>query len=152
MSAEPYKYNQTDTIRYTFISNGKKGAINKLVEFSETSQKGIFNFGFGDLNFDGTIDDIANSNNGDLVGVLSTIVHILIDFTNQHKEYNIVFTGSTLQRTKIYQQILKRHYTNFSKVFFITGLTQMNDERYFEEDFDPNTLNTYIAFFIKRKS
>jgi hypothetical protein len=151
MSTEPYKYTQADTIRYTFASEGKNGVIVKLVEFSQTSQKGIFNFGFGDLNNDGFVDDTANSNNGDLTRVLSTVIHILVDFTNQYKEYKIVFTGSTLQRTMIYQQILNRHYLKFSKVFIITGLTQMDSEKYFEEDFNPDAPNTYIAFFIKRK-
>ena len=151
MSIEPYKYTQTDTVRYTFTSNGKNGFINKLVEFSETSQKGIFNFGFGDLNIEGTVDDTANSNNGDFVKVLATVIHILVDFTNQYKDYKIVFTGSTLQRTAIYQQLLKRNYSKFNKVFIITGLIQADSEVYLEEDFDCNSSNIYIAFFVKRK-
>jgi len=42
--------------------------------------------GFGDLQPDGSIDDKANSNNGDMIKVLATMVQVLGDFVSKFKE------------------------------------------------------------------
>jgi len=70
----------------------------------------IVNMGFGDVLPDGSIDDKANSNNGDIVKVLGTIVQIMIDFTNKFPDLEIFFTGSTPERSKLYFRIIRTHY------------------------------------------
>ena len=72
MSNNPfYPYDHPYSSQYTFISIGKKRIL-KAVDFSHTGIRNIVNLGFGDLLDDGTIDYKANSNNGDIVKVLST--------------------------------------------------------------------------------
>ena len=83
MTTQPYSYDRKDATRYTFISKGKHGVIIKAVEFIPTSNKFILNLGFGDLKPDGTIDDTANSNNGDIIKVMATIIHIVKDFADE---------------------------------------------------------------------
>ncbi len=70
MHTQPYLYDRKYLTRYSFVSKGRKGAIEKVVEFSPTSEKNILNLGFGDLLSDGTLDDTANTNNGDIVKCL----------------------------------------------------------------------------------
>jgi hypothetical protein len=152
MTEQPYSYDKKYSTRYTFVSKGKHGAINKVVEFLHTSNKLILNLAFGDLKNDGTIDDTANSNNGDIIKVMATIIHVVRDFTNEYPEYKIIFTGSTAQRTKLYQRILKTYYSAFNQEFDITALEEVEKNKYEEVIFEPmNNLKNYVAFFVKRK-
>jgi hypothetical protein len=50
------------------------------VDFTPTSIKNLYSLSFGDLLPDGSIDDMADSNNGDILRVLSTVVQIIKDF------------------------------------------------------------------------
>jgi hypothetical protein len=148
---KPYFYDKHHPTRYTFISKGKNGAITKVVEFNATAVKNIVNLGFGDLRADGTIDDLANSNNSDITKVLATIIAIVEEFTGEYPNTTIVFTGSTTSRTRLYQRILKTYYQAFRRNFIITALYDNGNQNYMEVPFDPATDNKYVAFFIKRK-
>src|SRR6185503_3375884 len=81
MNRKPYSYDRRYSTRYTFVSKGHRGAISKVVQFSPTSTDGIVNLSFGDLRSDGTIDDLANTNNHDIIKVMATIIEIVYDFT-----------------------------------------------------------------------
>ena len=67
MTQTAYPYRKIRSKRYHFISVGKK-RIEKAVEFIAIGGN-IFNLAFGDLLPDGSIDDKAVSNNGDIVKV-----------------------------------------------------------------------------------
>ena len=151
MGIRPYQIVKTGEVTYTFNSIGTKGTIKKLVQFSATSQNGIFNVGFGDIQPNGEIDDKSESNNGDIAKVLVTIISIIFDYTHAHRDLKIVFTGSTSQRTFLYQRLLSRYYSIYSIDFTITGLVMVSDLDYFEEIFNPKVDYLYTAFFIKRK-
>ena len=67
MNLSSYPFSLTTAERYTFISKGKRD-IQKVVEFiSAKPMSNVFNLAFGDLLPDDSIDDMANSNNGDIV-------------------------------------------------------------------------------------
>ena len=147
MTTQPYSYDRKYITRYTFVSKGRQGAITKVVEFIPTSNKSILNLAFGDLKNDGTIDDTANSNNGDLVKIMATVIHIIKNFTDDYPDYKIVFTGSTIVRTKLYERILKTYYSVFSKEFSVTALEEINKHQYREVIFEPdNTLKNMLHF------
>lgn len=105
--------------------------------------------GFGDLLPDGSVDDKANSNNGDLVKVLATVIEILKDFTSQNPGVEIYFEGSTKERTKLYDRILKTYYPIFIKDFEIACVLVVHGE-FQIVPYDRSINNTYIAFIIKR--
>lgn len=68
---------------FEFVSIGPNGRINKLVQYTPTNYKDLYNLGFGDKNIDtGEIDDNAISNNGDSEKVLATVVHYMLLLTN----------------------------------------------------------------------
>lgn len=148
MKNETYPYDITKADRYTFISTGKI-SIAKQVVFTYTGVRNIVNLGFGDLLPDGSIDDKVNSNNGDIVMVLATIVQILIDFTGKFPEAEIFFAGSTQKRTKLYTRILETYYISFSKEFSINGLL-MKGEGYVEVAFAPGSGLKFEGFIVKR--
>lgn len=51
---------------FEFLSEGPRGQIPKLIKFSETNLKDVYNLAFGDKHPEtGDIDDMVVSNNGD---------------------------------------------------------------------------------------
>jgi hypothetical protein len=148
MNRTAYTYENPSVTRYTFTSVGKR-KIKKVVEFSRFGVRNTFNLAFGDLLPDGVIDDLANSNNGDITKVLATVIRILRDFTIKKPRAYIAFTGSTKERMKLYSRILKFHYPEFSNEFKISGFVQVG-EGYEKIPFDPARLEEYIVYIIKR--
>lgn len=76
MHQPSYPFSHAHIARYIFTSIGKV-RIEKVVEFSHTSIADLYNVGFGDLLPDGSIDDLANTNNGDIIKVLATVVQTI---------------------------------------------------------------------------
>ncbi|MEP6676561.1 MAG: hypothetical protein ABJA78_15475 [Ferruginibacter sp.] len=150
MNQTPYLYNKEHSTRYHFISIGKR-PIEKIVEFTRLQQKNLYNLSFGDLESDDNINDNIKSNNGDIIKVLSTVIHIVKDFTAAIPTAKIAFKGSTAQRTALYQRIIKMYLEDFKMDFFVTTLVD-NDSKYLEVSFDKEYKGTYLAFFIERKS
>ena len=131
---------------FEFISEGFKGAIPKIVKFSETSLKGMYNLAFGDKNV-GTeeIDDTVVSNNGDSEKVLATVVAAIYAFTEYHPGTWIYATGSTKARNRLYRMGIAKYYDEAKQDFIIFGFR--NGEWVdFEKDVD------YSAFIVKRKN
>ena len=96
-----------------------------------------------------SVDDTANSNNGDIIKVLATVIAILKDFTTQYPHVEVFFAGSTIECTKLYTRILRTYYSAFSKEFTISGIagSENNNKRI---AFDPKADIEYLAFLIKR--
>jgi hypothetical protein len=149
MKEDTYPFDQKQSSRYTFTSIGKK-AILKEVVFTHTGVRNIVNMGFGDVLPDGSIDDKANSNNGDIVRVLATIVQILIDFARKFPDLEIFFTGSTLERTRLYTRILKTYYALLSKDFIIHGIVK-EGKHLSELQFEPKADVNFVGFLIRKK-
>ncbi|MCD2422730.1 hypothetical protein LQ567_08155 [Niabella pedocola] len=148
MNHPAYPYEINSGTRYSFISTGKL-VIEKVVEFSPTAIPHVYNLGFGDLCADGTIDDSINSNNGDIVKVLATVIRIVGAFTLLKPHIKVVFTGSTPDRLRLYQRILRMYYFEFVTDFLITGLVK--EKRLYKElIFKPEAPNLYLAFFVQR--
>lgn len=109
--------------------------------------KTVYNIAFGDLGEDNQIDDLTKSNNGDIVRIISTIIQSIYEYTS-HYDHVLYFKGSTEQRTKFYQAVLRRHYDLSSADFDIFGIEARNyhvDVELFNSQVD------YIAFLIARK-
>jgi hypothetical protein len=145
-----YSYFRIQPMRYTFESHGKK-RIQKIVDFVPTGSGNIVNLGFGDLQSDGTIDDTVNSNNGDIVKVLATVVDILRDFTTLYPQSQVLFAGSTKERTRLYSRIIKVYYSQFIKEFAIVAAIDTGSRLQYIP-FESSSNNEYLAFVIKRNS
>nr|MCU0440484.1 hypothetical protein [Raineya sp.] len=66
MNKPKYLYKSEEYLKiYEFISEGPKGKIKKIVQFTETGTENVYNLGFGDYNEKTkSIDDLAVTNNG----------------------------------------------------------------------------------------
>lgn len=149
MHKEFYDFSQEGGERYRFISRGKR-TIDKIAGFSPTSQSNIYNLWFGDLLPDGTIDDMAISDNGDTIKILATLVRIIIAFTAGKPHISVAFRGNTIERMHLYERTLKSHYEEFSTKFKISA-SIIDKHGYKEIPFNPHTIEEYLVFFVKRK-
>jgi hypothetical protein len=147
MTRLSYPYEQTESWRYIFVSVGNR-KIEKVVDFVAI-EGNMVNLGFGDLLPDGSIDDKANSNNGDIINLLATIIDILKDFSSQYPFVQIAFRGSTPERTKLYGRILQTYYPIFVKEFEIAAVPFV-DGGIKVLPYDPKAQQNYLAFLIKR--
>ncbi|WP_051189748.1 DUF6934 family protein [Daejeonella oryzae] len=115
---------RTATIEYKFTSIGKKGEIEKIIEYKEYSPDlpNIYNLGFGQLKEDGlSIDDTIRSDNGDMEKVLSTVAHTIYDFTTLYSDRIVYLRGSCPVRTRIYQIAINKHYDEIIKDYDVHG-------------------------------
>jgi len=122
-----------------------------MVEFTNVGMEDVYNLAFGDLLPDGTIDDTSNSNNGDIVKVLATVISILKDFTAKNPKAYVFFTGSTGERVQLYRRILKSYYSMFSKDFKIMAYIR-SDDTYTQVEFDPEIKAEYEGFIVKKNN
>ncbi|HTJ12210.1 MAG TPA: hypothetical protein VL547_09305 [Dinghuibacter sp.] len=144
----PYTYKRDEVSRYTFISVGKSRII-KEVKFDTTPEPNVYYLAFGDLLEDGSMDDMANSNNGDMVKVMATLVAILKDFLAWYPHATVYFRGSTPTRTALYNRILRMHYEMFTKEYVVIALIDDNSIVFKEEVYNPSSGGNCVGFYIK---
>lgn len=130
---------------FEFISEGPKGLIPKLVQFSPTNIKGIYNLAFGDKDSEtGEIDDLVISNNSDSEKILATVVATVYAFTDKYPDAWIYAAGSTKARTRLYRMGISKYLDEVEQDFEILG--EKNDDW---EDFKKNV--NYNGFMVKRR-
>lgn len=97
MKLERYELKAGENLTtFEFISEGPKGKISKLIQFSPTNLKDLYNLAFGDKDLNsGEINDLTISNNGDSEKILATVVALVYAFTNKNPDVWIYATGST---------------------------------------------------------
>jgi hypothetical protein len=140
---------------FEFVSEGHNGKIPKLIKFSETSLKGIYNLAFGDKNIvTEEINDTVVSNNGDSEKVLSTVVAAVYAFTDHYPGIWVYATGSTKARTRLYRMGITKYYGVVKHDFVVFGFRdgewedfEKDPEKYIDQAFDKR--NHSIAEKVK---
>lgn len=130
---------------YEFVSEGPNGRINKLVKYTESSVKGIYNLGFGDKlgNIDDFDDEII-TNNQDSLRVLATVSATVYTFTDKYPDAIVFATGSTTARTRLYRIGISNNLEEIEEDFEVLG--RLNEKwELFEKNRD------YDAFLLTRK-
>lgn len=130
---------------FEFVSEGPKGEIPKLIKYSETNLKDLYNLAFGDKNLKtGEIDDTIVSNNGDSEKALATVVSTVYAFCDKHPESWIFATGSSKSRTRLYRMGITKYIDEVEKDFDVYGLRDNEWEEFVKEI-------EYDAFLVKHK-
>ena len=131
---------------FEFDSEGPKGRIRKMIQFSPFENENIFNLGFGDKNLEtGDFDDAAVTDNGDTEEVLSTVAHVTYLFSESLYGIWIYATGSTPARTRLYRIGINKYYPLIAKDFYILGQRTDDEWETFQKD------KNYQAFMVARK-
>ena len=140
-----YKTEKNFTI-YEFTSEGPKGRIRKMVEYTETATKNVYNLGFGDYDeITNAINDISVTNNGDSLKVLATVASTVYAFLEKHPNAYILATGSTNVRTRLYRMGITNNLAQINQDFVVYGLTEKATWENFVVGED------YEAFLITKK-
>jgi len=130
---------------FNFLSEGIKGKIEKIVQFSPVNQNNLYNLAFGDKNLlTGDIDDQVITDNGDSEKVLATVVAAVYAFSDKFPQAWIYATGSTTARTRLYRMGINKYYEIKEIDFEIYGQSENEWERYKKG-------KDYTAFVIQRK-
>ena len=131
---------------YEFVSDGIKGSIVKLVQYSPMyGSNDFYNLGFGDKDLaTGGFNDMVISNNGDTQKVIVTVASTVLDFTDRYPDVWVFATGSTPARTRLYQIGITTNLELITSNFEVFGLTKDG-----WKDFEIGT--NFEAFLIKRK-
>ncbi|MFA6924707.1 MAG: hypothetical protein WC223_10710 [Bacteroidales bacterium] len=112
---------------YEFVSEGRKGRIPKLIQFTTTNMEGVYNLAFGDKDAKtGQINDKVISNNGDSEKVLATVVAAVYAFVEKKPDAIIYAIGSTKSRTRLYRMGITRYITEVKKDFDVLGFRDKN--------------------------
>ena len=136
---------ESDVMNFQFTSIGPKGHIPKLVMYSKTPTKGIYNLGFGDRDpLTGKIDDTVVTDNKDSQKVLATVASTVYQFVKKYPRAWIGAVGSTKARTRLYQMGISNNLEAITTDFVVLG--NKNGEW---ELFEKNV--TYDAFLITHK-
>ena len=143
------KYNyrsEEEMFFYEFSSEGPRGSVKKIVQYSKTSTENVFNLGFGDYNEElKSIDDLSVTNNGDSLKVLATVASTVYAFTNKYPNAWILATGSTAVRTRLYRMGITNNLAEISEDFEIFGYDAKGNWVKFVTGED------YEAFLLTRK-
>ncbi len=131
---------------FEFVSDGPKGRIPKLVQFSDTNLKDFYNLAFGDKDHTtGEIDDSVVSNNNDSDKVLATVVATVYAFTDKQPDAWVYATGSTKSRTRLYRMGITKYLKEIEEDFDLYGQKEGEWEN-FEKGVE------YEAFLAQRKN
>lgn len=146
MLLDPYEYSSERlALFYEFISEGPKGRIRKIVEYTPTTIENVYNLAFGDYDDTiGGINDKIITNNGDSQKILATVASTVYAFTGKYPEAGIYATGSTAARTRLYRMGLTNNLIEISKDFFVFGLRDKLWEQFWVGE-------DYEAFFVTGK-
>lgn len=146
MKLDRYEFKSGDKFfTYEFLSEGPKGKIEKLIQFTLVNQNSLYNLAFGDKNPEtGEIDDMAITDNGDSEKVLATVVASIYAFCDKFPKAWIYATGSTVARTRLYRMGINKYFDAVQEDFEIFGLAKSEWERFIKG-------NDYQAFVIQKK-
>jgi hypothetical protein len=146
MNLERYEIKFSGSVfKFEFVSSGKNGEILKVVQYLPTMVPNTYNLGFGDKNLKtGVVSDSVTSDNGDGRKVLMTVAVTILKFTEVHPSSQIIATGSSRSRTRLYQIGISNNLSEINKSFDVHGEIDGKWE-IFEKG------KNYNAFLIKRK-
>jgi hypothetical protein len=144
--------------QYVFISIGKRGRIEKRVQYKQMNVDGLpyaYNCALGDwIEVTRKINCDAISNNGDRNKVLATVVGTIYHYTNIFPNRFIHFRGTDEARTNLYGRIINEYHNFLVQNFYIFGVREQvingNLQRRTEEFIGAERYK-YVAFLIKRR-
>lgn len=147
-------YRNTDTTIFEFKSIGPNGEIKKIIIFSPTQTKEIYNLAFGDLLHDEVqkryiLDDSIITDNGDRNVILATVAKSVYTFTEKYPEKMVFFKGSTDGRTRLYRRAISINLEELSETFTIFGAVRNESGNITTVPF--KTDGEFLGFIIKRK-
>lgn len=131
-------------IRYNFKSISKEKEVSKRVIFTTSDYQNFYNLALVDVFDDGSVSDISETRNKDMITVFATVIKIVEEFLNQYPETFLVFQGSDKRRQRLYRLIIGREMSNIQKNFIVLGGFENSQPEHFQ-------INQEYDYFIISK-
>lgn len=131
--------------RFEFDSVGIQN-IRKIILYDKTDIPNFYNLSLGDTLPDGKVSFTSISNNGDRDKVIATVIQTLLYFFDIYPDSYVLFSGSTPERTRLYQIIIARELTYATATFYFWGMDEAGNIQPFIKN------KSYIGFIISMKS
>ncbi len=138
----------SDKLEFQFTSEGPKGKIIKVIQFTQTQNENIYNLAFGNLRKDGSVDDETTNDNKDRNKILATVAASVYEFSSLFPDKFVFFCGTTTERTRLYRMALTINLKYLEKDFRIYGVLKGIDS--FERVVFRKGVD-YFGFMVKRK-
>ena len=147
MKHPKYLYRSEESLElFEFFSEGRKGRIKKIVEYTPTGTENVYNLGFGDFDeATNGINDLSVTNNGDSLKVLATVASTVYAFIEKHPAAWIFATGSTAVRTRLYRMGITNNLVEIAEDFVVLGYKDDGDWEEFVAGKD------YEAFLLTKR-
>ena len=135
-----------NALQHIFESVKNDVVIPKIVVYLPIENNpNLYQLVFGNLMPNGEIDTLSVSNNDDMKIILTTVVKTLFSFFELNPDKVVIFTGSTLSRTRLYRAVISK-FINETELFYeIKGIT----ENGVLEKFQSN--QTYLGYLIQHR-
>jgi len=146
MKLDRYELKSDDQFTtFNFLSEGPKGKIEKVLQFTLIYQVNFYNLAFGDRNYlTGQIDDRIVTDNADSEKVLASEVASIYSFCDKVPDALVYVTGSTAARTRLYRMGINKYYEIVEEDFIIFGQAESEWEEYIKGNNDE-------VFIVQRK-
>ena len=127
MKIETYLTRQINYNTFSFYSIGPNGRIELRIIFSKDDREeraNLYNLAFGEWNeVLNDIDDTAQTRNGDMDQILSTVAHAALSFMKSHPKSLLYTQGSNSIRTRKYQMGISKYINEIPPNLGILGLS-----------------------------
>lgn len=138
-----------DALECNFISSGPNGKFPIIVQFTETDNPDVYNLSFGNVLKDGELDDLVKNNNSDRNKILATVAGAVFEFTSRNPGKKVFFSGSTVERTRLYRMAITVNLEILGRDFEVYGV-YLIDRMLWIEPFKRNS--NYYGFMVIRKN
>lgn len=137
-----------DGLWYEFDSKNQDKIVRKAIGYYlfVENNKEYAELSFGDLREDGNIDLKIVSDNKDIKFVISTVITTVYRFFELYPNKNVVFTGSSASRNRLYRAVIGKLFEEGQSYFDIYGINFDNSLEIFQKNKD------YLAFQISLKN
>ncbi len=142
-------YNSRDWMTFQFESNGPKGRIWKVIQFTRMRKRGYYNLALGDWNGGDDLDFETVTHNGDREKVLGTAAVAVFAWTERYPRRKILIQGSNAVRTRLYRMAINKAWNELNKVFLIRGLGRNEANKLVISAYDPKKI--FEAYIVQRR-
>lgn len=136
-----------NVLQFSFTSEGDKGSIEKMIEFSPM-QNNRWNLGFGDLQDNDWVDSVV-SNNNDMRKVLQTVANAVHAFFDIYKDHEILIMPVDRRRKLLYNRTFQQKWTEIDPIFSVKAI-DLNKVQPKIEEYTPKKIFDY--FLITKKN
>ena len=116
-----YSYNVYNNFMiFEFDSIGIKGTIKKAIIYEQVKHN-TYNLALVNVVDDKYDDDLIETNNGDIVKILTTIYQSINDFFDRYPDCYVEIIGNTEQKVKLYSKLVERYYNILIDKYQLNG-------------------------------